>query len=326
MKTIKINYCDFWGSFNKEDNLFSNILKKHFIVEISDKPDFLICSNRFGGGIPFACADTDCVRIQYMGENVSPDFTLFDYVIGFDFLEFGDRYFRLPHAFFFNDGHPWIPESLTREGAERILQNKTYFCNFIYHHQSAHGIRELLFKRLNEYKPVVSPGNLFNNVGSKTGIGWKEKFEYLRLSKFTIACDSINYPGFVTEKIIQPFQSHSIPIYFGSSRIADDFNPLSFIECHDERDIDSCIQRIIELDNNDEKYLQMLMECPLYGQDYLSKKYTELEQFLVNIFNQEPHAAQRRIKHFCADTITHSMKRYNHMMKKIPSSIRRFIK
>ena len=44
----------------------------------------------------------DCVRLMFMGENMSPDFTVFDYCIGFDFMEFGDRYFRLPFAFYFD--------------------------------------------------------------------------------------------------------------------------------------------------------------------------------------------------------------------------------
>ena len=91
MDTIKIDFCGFWSSFNKEKNLFSILLSKHFNVEISDNPDFVICSNR---GKPFEYMQYDCPRIMFMGENLSPDFTAFDYVIGFDYLEFGDRYFR----------------------------------------------------------------------------------------------------------------------------------------------------------------------------------------------------------------------------------------
>ena len=78
MKTIKIDYCGFWSSFNKEKNFFTIMLSKHFNVEISDNPDFVICSNR---GKPFEYMKYDCPRIMFMGENLSPDFTVFDYVM-----------------------------------------------------------------------------------------------------------------------------------------------------------------------------------------------------------------------------------------------------
>ena len=68
MKTLKIDFCGFWGSFKKEKNLFVKILSKHFNVEISDNPDFVICSNR---GNPFEYMKYDCVRIMFMGENMS---------------------------------------------------------------------------------------------------------------------------------------------------------------------------------------------------------------------------------------------------------------
>ena len=112
---IKLDFCGFWGSFNKKNNLFYNLLSKHFDVEISDNPDFVICSNR---GKPFEYMKYDCVRIMFMGEPISPDFTVFDYVIGFDYIEFGERYFRLPFGLYFDNGNPWNPEKLSYKQAK----------------------------------------------------------------------------------------------------------------------------------------------------------------------------------------------------------------
>ena len=250
MKTIKIDFCGFWGSFKKNDNMFTRILSRHFNVEVSDNPDFVICSNR---SKPFEYMKYDCVRIMFMGENMSPDFTVFDYCIGFDFLEFGDRYFRLPFAFYFDNAKPWVPEKLTGDQAREILANKKYFCNFVYGHPSSHGIREKLFECLNEYKKVVSPGSYLNNMGGgKTRCSWQEKHEYLSLSKFTIAGDSIHYPGFVTEKITEPFVYHSIPVYYGSSRIYEDFNTKSFVWCETENDLQKTIDEVIYLDTHED--------------------------------------------------------------------------
>ena len=326
VERIKINFCGFWSSFNKEKNLFTIMLSKHFNVEISDNPDFVICSNR---GKPFEYMKYDCPRIMFMGENLSPDFTVFDYVIGFDYLDFGDRYFRLPFSFFFNDVKPWIPEKIKFDRAEEKKKKKKYFCNFIYGHQSSHRMRERLFNELNYYKEVVSPGKFMNNQNTK-GCNWAEKAKYLKESKFTIAGDSIEYPGFFTEKIIDPFMSHSIPIYFGNPRINEDINKKAFVWCKStrEEDIKSTIEQVKYLDTHDDAYIEMLMEYPLLSEGYLVKKYEELEMFLVNIFSQTREEAYRRVRHFCAELHESYLKEYmeKHKKDKLVERVRKAIK
>ena len=321
MHTIKINFCGFWNSYNKEDNLFTRILSKKFKVEISDKPDFVICSNR---GNPFEYMKYDCVRIMFMGENMSPDFTVFDYCIGFDFMEFGDRYFRLPFAFYFDNAKPWIPEKINYEQAKQILESKKHFCNFIYGHQSSHGMREKLFETLNEYKPVVSAGSYLNNTNSeKKRCSWAEKYEYLKASKFTIAGDSIIYPGFVTEKIVQPFMHHSIPIYVGNPLINKDFNTDAFVWCKSENDLEAALEKIRYLDENDDAYIEMLMQCPLNNEHYIEELYGKLEAFLISIFSQKPDEASRRIKYFCAQNHETYLRDYAGKYERMPQFIRK---
>ncbi|MCQ2562598.1 MAG: hypothetical protein MJ158_03230 [Alphaproteobacteria bacterium] len=94
-KNIKIDFCDFWKGFNKTNNKIINILKKHYNVEITDKPDFLFCSC-FGGDFRNY---NNCVKIFTTGENVIPNFNYYDYASGFDFIDFGDRYFRKLNGF-----------------------------------------------------------------------------------------------------------------------------------------------------------------------------------------------------------------------------------
>ena len=324
MKNIKINFVGFWGSFKKDDNLFTKILSKKFKVEISENPDFIICSNR---GSAFEYMKYDCTRIIFMGENMSPDFTVFDYCIGFDNINFGDRYFRLPFAFYFDNAKPWIPEILTYEKAKEICEKKKYFCNFIYGHQSSHGMREKLFETLNEYKRVESPGSFLNNINnSKKRCSWAEKNEYLIASKFTIACDSISYPGFVTEKIVQPFMQHSIPIYFGNPSIDDYFNTDSFIWCKSKTDINNILSTIEYLDSNDEAYIEMLMQCPLKDINLVAKMYNDLENFLFNIFDQTPEDSIRRIRHYCAEKHEVFLKEYYKKYKRTPMFIKKIKK
>lgn len=326
MKTIKINFCGFWGSLKKDSNLFYSILSKYFNVVISNQPDFIFCSNR---GKPFEYMKYDCVRIMFMGENLSPDFTVFDYVIGFDFLDFDDRYFRLPFSFYFDNAEAWTPDILSLSDAKKILCEKKFFCNFIYGHPSSNGMRERLFTELSAYKPVISPGRYLNNQNT-SGCSWTEKKDFLVKSKFTIAGDSIEYPGFFTEKIIDPFIKHSIPIYFGNPRIYDDINEKSIVWCKstDEKDIRDTIEQVKYLDTHDEAYLEMLMQCPLPREDFLVDKYKELEKFLVNIFSQEKENAYRRVRYFCADLHESYLKEYmkKHSKEKLIDRVKSTIK
>lgn len=37
----------------------------------------------------------DCIKIMFIGENIVFDFNVCDYVIGFNYIDFGDCYLRL---------------------------------------------------------------------------------------------------------------------------------------------------------------------------------------------------------------------------------------
>ena len=259
---------------------------------------------------------------MFMGENLSPDFTAFDYVIGFDFLDFGDRYFRLPFVFYFENAIPWTPKKLDRKEAAQLLKEKKYFCNFIYGHQSASNIREAIFKRLNEYKQVISPGRFLNNMNT-TGCNWREKHQFLSQSKFTIACDSICYPGFVTEKILDPFIYQSIPVYGGSTRIGEDFNTKAFVHCKSLEDVENAVQEVIRLDQDDEAYLDMFTEYPYTYEKQLEDIYEKLEAFLLNIFEPQPKESSRRIKYFCAENHCEHLNRYRKNYERTPNFLRK---
>ncbi len=312
-KVIKINFCGCGNEFKASNNLILNILKKHYTVKISDNPDFVICGI---GGNHFEYMKYNCVRILLMTENFSPDFTVFDYCIGFDYLNFGDRYFRLPFAFQSKSGEPWIPQIVTEQEAYGYLsEDKKHFCNFIYRHPSSHGVREKIFDKISEYKEITSAGNFRNNISGKTEnysnkggalrIGRDEKLEYLRSSKFTIACESVVYPGFETEKIVDAFMMHSIPVYYGAETITETFNRKAFINVA-ETGLDGMLDLVKELDSNDKKYVSMLTECPLNDRMSVCKMYGELEEFLINIFSSEP--VLRRPQHYYVDSVETSLK------------------
>ncbi len=289
MKTVKINFCGFWGSFDKKNNTFYNILSERYNVEISEKPDYVFCSPL---GSNFDFLKYDCVRIFFAGEEIVPDFNLFDYAMGFDNITFGDRYMRFPLCFYYLDSYN--PSKITEEEAMTILAQKDIFCNLIYWEDSIGNYRKQLFDKLCKYKRVDSYGRFLNNVGGK-GVSYSEKFEILKRSKFTIAVEGCNYKGVTTEKIEQPLTCHSIPIYFGNSDICNDYSDDSFINCHKFQSIDDVVDYVIELDRNDNEYIKMLCSYPLQNRDVINDYNRKIREFLFNIFDQELSDCYRRV-------------------------------
>jgi len=301
MKRIKIDFCGFWGGFDKAENLLTDILKERYEIEISDHPDFLIASTL---GRPFSYMDQDCVRILYTGEPLTPDFNVFDYAIGFDNISLSDsegknRYYRYPLCFYHFEQVKQHSRGLTELEAREALGEKRYFCNFIYGHPSAKGEREAIFDALQKYKRVESAGSFRNNMPEGKIVPFtKEKIEFLQKCKFTISCESIRYPGFVTEKLVDPFYAHSVPIYYGNPTVDTEFNPDAMINLNSFSTLEEGIERVVQIDQDDELYLKMLMAPKLISDDYLDRIYGGLKKFLFQIFDQDKEMAYRRLRFY----------------------------
>lgn len=301
MRKIKLDFIGFWPGFNKCSNLFTTILREKYEIEISDNPDFLFVSPL---GDPFEYLKYDCIRILFTGEPLSPDFNVFDYAIGFDYITFPDadgnnRFFRYPLCFSRYTQLREHIQGLSYEKAKDVLSRKKYFCNFIYGHRSAKGEREHLFDVISSYRRVESAGSFMNNMPDGRIVPFSDqKMDFLRLCKFTISCESISSPGFISEKIVHPFYSDSIPIYYGNPHATQEFNSQAIINCHDHPNFESVLERVAEIDQNDELYIKMLMEPKLISWDYLDKMYTGLQEFLWRIFSQDRDTAYRRLRHY----------------------------
>ena len=292
MKTVKIKFVGVYNGFKPEMNRIYTILKKHYNVEICDDPDYIIC-DVFGN--PYEYCKYPQVRIMYAGENYIPDFNLVDYAICRYPLQLFDRNFFLPGCSS-PIGH-WnsFPEK-KRNYTSEILSQKKYFANFIAGHESEHGIRGDFFKKLCQYKRVESPGTYLNNMPDGQTVQWTNtsKTDFQRRCKFTLCFESTKHEGFITEKITDAFYADTIPVYFGSSTITEIFNKDAFINCSDYASFDDVIQKIIELDNDDEKYLQMLRQPILADPSYPEDLERSLEEFVLHIFKQPLEQAYRR--------------------------------
>lgn len=296
MKSIKVKYVGFWDTYDFRLELFHQILEKHYLIEESDDPDFIICSVF---GEPYEFCQYPQPRIMFSGENYIPDMNLVDYAIAPYPLRFLDRYCYFPVCVD-NMGHCIELQNKDRAYSKDILNDKRYFANFIASHESEHGVRGDFFKKLCEYKRVESPGSYLHNMTEPISLSHLDgsKIAFQRQCKFTLCFESTKHEGFVTEKITDAFYSDTIPVYYGSSTAKEIFNPKAFIDCSDYPTFDAVIDRIKELDQDDEKYLEMLRQ-PIFNQaDFPEKLLSNLEQFLLSIFEQSPEEAYRRSRVF----------------------------
>ena len=96
-----------------------------------------------------------------------------------------------------------------------------------------------------------------NNIGGPV----KDKMTFLREYKFNIAFENSVSPGYTTEKIIDVYAAQTLPIYYGNPTVETDFCLDSMVRVKDEADIECAIEEIIRLDNDDDAYMKMDIEC-----------------------------------------------------------------
>lgn len=289
MKKIKIQFTDFWDVFNPNDNFILDALKKNFEVEISNDPDFLFCAS-FGKKY----LKYDCVRIHYEGENLTPDFNLYDYALGFHYIDFDDRYLRLPHYVLYPEACELALKKHTYSDDEYLSHKK--FCNYVISNALSSPDRIKMISALNEYKTVDSGGRYKNNVGGPV----PDKIAFEKDYKFTLTFENTASNGYTTEKIVEGFAGATIPVYWGSADINKEFNPKAFINCNDYATTEDLLKRIREIDEDDELFLSMVKE-PIITEDSQASKYLDenyLSDYLFRICSQDPEKAYRRNRYY----------------------------
>lgn len=281
-KTIKIKFVDFYSNY--KENYIYRLLNEKYNIEISDNPDYIICSQWGYDHLKY-----NCIRIFYTGENLRPNFNHFDYAIGFDNITFEDRYLRVP-IYLMIDKYMTIYKSAEK----KHLNNENYkirdkFCNMVV----TNGLNKEridFFHNLSEYKKVDSGGKLLNNVGGPVD----SKLEFQKQYKFSLAFENSISNGYTTEKIIDAFAAGGIPIYWGDPLIENIFNSKAFINANKFKTNKKLIDYIKKVDNDDYLYMNYIKEPMLINDNYLMEEQEKINKFIYNIFDQDIRMAKRR--------------------------------
>ena len=280
--------CYFWEF---KLNIIFYLKDKFILIFDKDNPDYLIY-NTFGTTqVQNEPRYDNCIKIGIYTENTIPDLNQCDYAMGHAHINYLDRYFTLPFCFIrkLNETkgiNYW-------EIRNKVLQNpRKKFCAAVI--SSSQVLFNDFFRlefidELNKYKIVDMGGIVRNNVGGRV----KDKLEFLRQYKFSIAMENTEADGYSSEKIIDSFIAGTIPIYYGNYMIDEYFNPKALILIRGPQDMKQKIEYIKKIDNDDELYKSILKEKVLIDDKIIEKAQKEQSNFLIHIFSQDKIKAKR---------------------------------
>ena len=289
---MKIKFENFWQGFIPTSNGFINKVISTFNAEIVDtNPDMIFYSvyGWRGKNQKPQCWNSDIPRVCWSGESLS-DEKINQVLDRGDYLIYSKRvdhprYLRLTSS----EAYNWYDVDVSTLFSEPA-PNKTRFCSFIYHNTSPKH-REQFCKQLMQYKKVDCLGRSLNNAKSSiltgrfakpgvAGMG-RSNIDVLKPYKFNLAIENELLRGYMTEKIWWAFLAKTINLYWGDPTVYESFNKGSFLCRDDFVSEKQFIDAIIELDNDDEAYNEMLNRYPIKDQNMVNKNHAS--DFLKSI-------------------------------------------
>jgi hypothetical protein len=269
---IAVNFALFWQdfSFAQFERMFPQVCDRYELVP-SDTPEVVFYSVFAEGNrkdLPTGecryqmpvIGERDFVRVFITGENAEPVMAQCDYAISFSRLVDHPNHLRLPLWVYQLRGVGISPQALIKDlhsDWDKVAAARTSFCNFIYAHDVA--FRNEVFAELNRRQAVDAVGRCMNNRnGWRVPDGIKGKLEFLTAYKFTLAIENAVWPGYATEKLVQPMIAGSIPIYIGDPQARIDFDPASYIDFSRFDTLREMLDYVVEVDNSRDLYLNAL--------------------------------------------------------------------
>lgn len=189
-----------------------------------------------------------------------------------------DYPFYIYYMHFYDDKYNILNRLIERPIITKIPDK---FCCFIVSNGVC-AVRNNMFHLLNSYKKVESLGRYCNNMNFVLEHKWwTEEFrDYISNYKFIICFennkDNEYCNTYSTEKIINPYMSRIIPIYWGTNHIHKVLsrNSMLYLEDDSRESYQKIINEIIELDNDDDKYLEFVNRPAITDLTYYNENYT----------------------------------------------------
>ncbi len=204
---------------------------------------------------------------QAFAERVENCYKDFDLI-----LTYHDRLLQLPNAVEFLPVGGWIGDIPLdkRDQITYLMSSKIY--------TNAHRLRFMILRRLGD-KKTIGPFEFFMHR-SPPRVPSKDPF-YAN-AKFNIACENQIIENMFTEKLLDCFTSHTVPIYFGCPNLEKYFDPRGVIQFWNVEQLESILTTLTPEDYESRlPYIQRNYE--------LSRHYCEqnIYQRIENIVAQK---------------------------------------
>ena len=288
MNNNKIYINGFWDGFvDNTDANNINIMKQ--IIEYTKIISFDITTNIDDANILLESVFEPTkvfyknwkYKIHFSGENKYYEFKNYDVVLFSStiqgaLLSNGSNVVDFPLFSYYIHSNRLL-DKLINKPYNNIIPKE--FCCFIVSNPKCL-IRNKMFDILNSYKKVHSYGKLRNNMNNIIQFKyWSNEFiKFISNYKFIICFENSKFGTYMTEKIVNPYLANIVPIYWSSHHVKKIFNMDSMIFMEDETDesYNNVIQKIIELDKDDVKYLKKRNKSVFSaeGINYWNNNYT----------------------------------------------------
>ena len=129
---------------------------------------------------------------------------------------------------------------------------------------------ENINERNHEIKKEKTLENNDNKRKKSTRFTRNYLYEAILLYKsyqFTIAFENSNNIGYITEKLINSYLSHTIPIYYGAVDVNKYFHINSMINCNNYINLSACADRVISVATNITLYNSIKTTIPIVNID-----------------------------------------------------------
>ena len=290
-------------AFNYETNLYSREILKNFEY-VKNKNDesidiFLIGSFIKEDDYIFIKNLKNKIKIMWLSEPIIYHFKYpfklikeekIDYIYGCVMDNIKNNRFKLP--LYINYYKGWEQENYysvkyfkdlnINNKIEKEELIKKEFCTLIARHDNWN-TRKNIYNKLINIDKIICPSQLLNNFDNDklNEIGKKD---FLKNYIFNLCPENskYNFPGYITEKIMDCCVSGCIPIYCGKLDEHDkkvfNMDRIIFYESDNESSLYECYRKVKELYEDKDKLLEF------YNQDIFNEKSSEEINRLINNF------------------------------------------
>ena len=270
---LHVFFNNFWTGFIEKTNsmdstFFITLLEKVFEspIHISCSPDdATILVESIFGEHSYLHHKKWSSTFLFTGETHYSNHTHmseFDCVLGFEEPR-DNRYVQCPLYLLYLQSNPLILEQIRDSGSSVTLAAPPSHATVVITNSVLGHERMRFIQRLEEKMPVFYGGRYKNNIGGLIpgDFNSPEIIDFYKRGKFAITMENSNGPYYITEKLVNGLRAGVIPVYWGTDRVSEFFNPRRFFHLKSgatDEDISELIERMCNL--TDEEYLSIIRE------------------------------------------------------------------